>query len=130
MGRTFLDVDTAGPRPRAAHAAAPAARGTPDHREIWMDDLRVKEQLTDFVLQNYLFGDTARIPGEDDGLVEEGIIDSTGVLELIEFLESQFDITVSEEETVPENLGTIANLTRYVTAQQRAAERDVEFGRR
>ena len=94
-----------------------------------MDDLRVKEQLTDFVLENYLFGDTTRIPGEDDGLVEEGIIDSTGVLELIEFLESQFDITVSEEETVPENLGTIAKLTRYVTAKRRAAERDLEFGR-
>ena len=77
-----------------------------------MDDPRVKAQLTDFVLTNYLFGDATRMPGDDDRLVEEGIIDSTGILELIEFLESQFGITVSEEETVPENLGTIASLTR------------------
>ena len=89
-----------------------------------MDDPRVKAQLTDFVLNNYLFGDTTRIPGEDDGLVEEGIIDSTGVLELIEFLEAQFDITVSEEETVPENLATLAKLTRYVTAKRGAARAD------
>lgn len=94
-----------------------------------MDDPRTKAQLRDFVLANYLFGDATRIPGDDDSLVEQGVIDSTGVLELIEFLESQFDITVSEAETVPENLGSISNLTRYVAAKRSEAERDHQFGR-
>ena len=51
------------------------------------------------------FGDVAKVPRDDDALVEEGIIDSTGILELIEFLESHFGIEVSEAETIPQNLG-------------------------
>jgi acyl carrier protein len=94
-----------------------------------VDDLRIKKELTDFVVSNYLFGDTTRMPGDEDGLVEQGIIDSTGVLELIEFLESHFDITVAEAETVPENLGSIANLVRYVAAKRSGNRQDLTFDR-
>jgi acyl carrier protein len=91
-------------------------------------DPHIKKDLTDFVLDNFLFGDSTRLPGDDDGLVELGIIDSTGVLELIEFLESHFGIEVCEEETVPANLGTIADLTRFVAAKQAAVD-GLELGR-
>jgi acyl carrier protein len=86
------------------------------------DDVKVQVQaeLTDFIVNNYLFGDVLRTPGNDDSLVEDGVIDSTGILELIEFLESQFGITVTEEETIPQNLGTIAHLVEFVTAKQDA----------
>ncbi|WP_197746691.1 acyl carrier protein [Mycolicibacterium confluentis] len=50
------------------------------------------------------------------------MIDSTGILELIEFLESHFGIEVSESETVPQNLDTIANLTQFVTAKKTVEE--------
>jgi acyl carrier protein len=82
---------------------------------------QVRAQLLDFVVTNYLFGDASRAPGEDDSLVEGGIIDSTGVMELIEFLESQFAIVVSDEDTVPRNLDTIANLTEFVLRKQAPA---------
>jgi acyl carrier protein len=81
-------------------------------------ETQVRTELLDFVVTNYLFGDTTRAPGDDDSLVEGGIIDSTGVMELIEFLESQFGIEVSDEDTVPANLDTIANLTRFVQRKQ------------
>ena len=74
------------------------------------------------MLQHYLFGDMTRVPQDDDTLVEEGIIDSTGILELIEFLESRFGIEVSEAETVPENLGSISSLTRYVMSKRSVHE--------
>jgi acyl carrier protein len=77
-------------------------------------DVQVRSELIDFIVANYLFGDVARTPADDYSLVEGGVIDSTGILELIEFLEPQFGIEVSEAETVPENLGTISNLTRFV----------------
>ena len=48
---------------------------------------QIRAELTEFIVTNYLFGDVARTPRDDDALVEEGIIDSTGILELIEFLE-------------------------------------------
>jgi acyl carrier protein len=82
----------------------------------------VRAELTDFVVSNYLFGDVARTPGDNDSLVEEGVIDSTGILELIEFLESHFDIEVSETETVPQNLGSIADLTRFVQGKRAGRE--------
>jgi acyl carrier protein len=81
-------------------------------------DVQVRTELTDFIVANYLFGDVARTPGDEDLLVEGGVIDSTGILELIEFLESHFGIEVSETETVPENLGTISNLTRFVSSKK------------
>jgi acyl carrier protein len=83
---------------------------------------RITSDLTDFIVTNYLFGDAGRAPAEDASLVEGGIIDSTGVLELIEFLESHFGIEVSEDETVPENLDTISALTRFVLNKHAAVD--------
>ena len=51
--------------------------------------------MTDFIVANYLFGDVARIPAGDDSLVEGGVVDSTAILELIEFFESHFGIEES-----------------------------------
>jgi acyl carrier protein len=78
---------------------------------------QIRAELTEFVVANYLFGDAARAPRDEDALVEAGIVDSTGVLELIEFLESRFGIEVSEAETVPQNLGSISSLTEFVTSK-------------
>jgi acyl carrier protein len=78
----------------------------------------VRADLVEFVVDNYLFGDVARMPEDDDSLVDGGVIDSTGVLELIEFLEAHFGIEVSESETVPDNLGSIANLTKFVVGKK------------
>lgn len=85
-------------------------------------DKQVRAELTGFIVANYLFGDAARAPGDDTLLVEEGIIDSTGILELIEFLESHFGIEVPEAETVPENLGSISRLTGFVVGKLPAGE--------
>jgi acyl carrier protein len=79
---------------------------------------QIQEELIEFIVTNYLFGDTARVPRDDDSLVEEGIIDSTGILELIEFIGSRFGVEVSESETVPENFGSISSLTEFVMSKQ------------
>jgi acyl carrier protein len=79
-----------------------------------VDAAQIRAELVDFVVTNFLFGDADRAPGDDESLVEGGIIDSTGVMELIEFLESHFGVEVAERDTVPSNLDTLANLTRFV----------------
>jgi acyl carrier protein len=81
-------------------------------------DLQVRAELTEFIISNYLFGDSISAPSDVDSLVGGGIIDSTGILELIEFLESHFGIEVSETETVPENLDSISSLTRFVVSKK------------
>jgi acyl carrier protein len=85
-------------------------------------DTQIREELTEFIVTNYLFGDAARSPRDDDSLVEEGIIDSTGILELIEFLESHFEVEVSESEVVPDNLGSISNLTEFIMNKRSVRE--------
>lgn len=81
-------------------------------------ELDVREDLRGFITTNFLFGDESRTPADDEDLLLAGVVDSTGILELIEFLEEQFGIEVSEDETVPENLGSVDNLTRYVTGKR------------
>ena len=78
---------------------------------------QLEAELKEFISSAYLFGDDSRMPSDDDSLLDTGILDSTGVLELIEFLEEKYQISVEDTETVPENLGSIAGLTRYVSAK-------------
>ncbi|WP_447942445.1 acyl carrier protein, partial [Microbacterium aurum] len=67
-----------------------------------------------FIFENLVLGDRARMPAPTESLIESGVIDSTGVLELIEFLEDEFGITVEDSETVPENLDTIERVVAFV----------------
>lgn len=80
-------------------------------------EAQVKADLRDFVSANYLFGDSDRAPSDHESLIGTGVVDSTGILELIEYLESHFGIEVLETETLPQNLDSIANLTRFVVAK-------------
>lgn len=77
----------------------------------------ITEQLIEFITTAYLFGDESRLPAADESLLETGVLDSTGVLELIEFLEDTYQIQVEDTETIPENLGSISGLTRFVLSK-------------
>jgi len=77
----------------------------------------VTADLREFICTAYLFGDESQMPADTASLLENRILDSTGVLELIEFLEENYRITVADNETLPENLGSVANLTRFVVAK-------------
>jgi acyl carrier protein len=88
-------------------------------------EVQVRAELAEFIVTNYLFGDAIRAPRDEDSLIEGGIIDSTGILELIEFLESHFGIEVSEAETVPENLDSISSLTQFVVSKKAVRETNV-----
>jgi acyl carrier protein len=85
-------------------------------------DTEIQAELTEFIVTNYLFGDAAMAPQGNDSLIEVGIIDSTGVLELIQFVESHFGIEVTEEEMTPQNLGSISNLTEFVMRKRSLRE--------
>lgn len=76
---------------------------------------QIRERIELFILNNFLFDDTSRMPDPTDSLIGTSVMDSTGVLELIEFLESAFSVQVEDDETTPENLDSIENLVRFVT---------------
>ena len=72
-----------------------------------------KAEIKEFIIDNFLFGDADGI-GDDTSFLEEGIIDSTGVLELVAFLEENYNISVEDEELIPENLDSISNIAQYL----------------
>lgn len=74
----------------------------------------VQNRIEEFILGDLLFGDAARMPAPEDSLVSSGIVDSTGILEIIEFIEAEFGVTVDDTETIPENLDGVARLTEFV----------------
>jgi len=74
----------------------------------------IRVALGDFIVRNFLFGDSSRRPDDRASLVESGVIDSTGVLELIEFVEDSFGVHVEESETTPQNFDTIAGIVSFV----------------
>lgn len=71
-------------------------------------------KIREFIVSNFLFGDTSRMPDDGQSLLESGVVDSTGVLELVEFLEQDLGVKVADHETVPANLDTIENLAHFV----------------
>ena len=73
-------------------------------------------KLREFIKETFLFGEEITF-SDDDSFLEMGIIDSTGVLELVMFLESHFNITVNDNELVPENLDSTNNLVAFVNGK-------------
>jgi acyl carrier protein len=72
-----------------------------------------KTKTKEFIIENFLFGNADGL-NDETSFLEEGIIDSTGVLELITFLEEEFAIKVDDEELIPENLDSINNVVAFL----------------
>ena len=80
--------------------------------------VKIEKQIRDFIVENFLFGESDNGLQDSDSLLEKGIIDSTGVLELVSFLEETYEFEVEDEELVPENLDAIANVTSFILMKQ------------
>ena len=72
-----------------------------------------KDEIRAFVVENFLFGSDENLE-DNTSFLDEGIIDSTGILELVSFLEEEFAIIVEDEELIPENLDSINNVSAYL----------------
>ena len=81
--------------------------------------MEIKEKVKTFIRESFLFDSTAQIE-DGDSLLEKGIIDSTGVLELILYLEEEFGIKIEDEEVIPENLDSVANIENLIMSKNGA----------
>ncbi len=73
----------------------------------------VREQIRDFLTVNFLYGEDTPLD-DNASLMAQGVLDSTGVLELVLFVEETYGISVDEDDLQPEHFDSIASLTRYV----------------
>jgi acyl carrier protein len=80
---------------------------------------QIRDQLRAFVVRQFLFGEDNGM-ADDASLLDQGVVDSTGVLELVAFLESNYGIKVADDELVPDNLDSIQSLERFVQRKTQA----------
>lgn len=86
-----------------------------------MYDATVAQQVRGFIVENFLFGQDTGFK-DNDSFLEGGIIDSTGVLQLIACLQETYGIVVEDEEVTPENMDTLNNVTAYVLRKLNTTE--------
>ena len=77
-----------------------------------MDSLESK--IRSFIVDNFLFGEGENDLGNEDSLLENGLIDSTGILELVAFIQQAFEIAIRDDEIVPDNLDSIDKISTFV----------------
>ena len=73
-----------------------------------------KPEIREFIINNFLFGEGGDTLKDDESFLDSGIVDSTGVLELVGFLEERFKIAVDSNELLPENLDSVERVSAFV----------------
>ena len=80
-----------------------------------------KSKIREFILENFVIGLDETELNDDDSFLDQGIIDSTGVLEVVAFVEETYSFDVEDEEVIPENFDSINNLAAYIEKKQAGA---------
>lgn len=76
--------------------------------------MSIEAKIRAYIAENFLFGEADQL-AVTDSFLDKGIIDSTGILEIVMFLEEQFGIKVADSEMLPENLDSVANIVNFIT---------------
>jgi acyl carrier protein len=77
------------------------------------------EKVRTFIVENFLFGDGSTLK-DDSSFLQERIVDSTGILEIITFLETEFSIKIEDDELLPENLDSLNNIDAFLKRKMAA----------
>ena len=74
---------------------------------------KMRERIKGYIIDNFLFGDEEGLE-DQTSFLDAGILDSTGILEVVDFLDNEFSITISDDEILPENLDSINNIDNFL----------------
>jgi len=83
--------------------------------------METREMVKQYIIENFLFGDTDPLQSDSMSLLDEGIIDSVGVMELVAFLEQDFELAIDDKDLIPENLDSVDNLVAFIGRKQTSA---------
>lgn len=84
-----------------------------------MSNPDIKKALRIFILENYLFTDDEAALGDDDSFLDNGILDSMGILELIDYLTEDLSIDVDGDEVTPDNLDSINKVVNFIEKKRK-----------
>jgi acyl carrier protein len=88
---------------------------------MWEELLEIREEIREFILDNFMMGMKGDKLNDSDSLLDKGIIDSTGILELVGFLEGNYQIKVEDEDLMPQNFDSVDNLINYLEIKSKRA---------
>lgn len=80
-----------------------------------LDEIKIK--IKEYILENFLYSASNDKLADNDSFLEQGIVDSTGILELVAFIEETFPIKLSDEDLVPENLDSINKISNFILSK-------------
>jgi acyl carrier protein len=79
--------------------------------------MALKDELRQFVTDNFMYGKPYEGFADDDSFIERGIMDSTAVMELVAYLERRYRITLHDKDLIPDNLDSVTSLARFVKSR-------------
>jgi acyl carrier protein len=80
--------------------------------------MSVEQKVKEYIMDNFLFTDDESSLNNSDSFMEKGIVDSTGMLEIIYYLEDEFAIKVEDDEMIPENLDSVNNIAAFLNKKK------------
>ena len=80
--------------------------------------MEIREQVRYYIIENFLFGEAEILNDDELSLLDSGIIDSIGVMELVAMLEDDFGLAINDEELTPNNLDSVKNITAFIGHKQ------------
>jgi acyl carrier protein len=89
--------------------------------------MQIENEIRKFIMENFILDGEVDL-SEEDSLLEKGIIDSTGVLELVAFIEETYQFKIKDEELVPENLDSIKNILQFIQNKLNVSGEDLNRG--
>ena len=76
--------------------------------------MQSKSEIRNFIVENFLYGQDNGL-GDDVSFLQKGLMDSTGILELLSFIEEKYGISIDDEELIPDNFDSLNKLSNYIT---------------
>lgn len=78
----------------------------------------IEHELSKFIVDNFLFGDAAAAPTATEPLVRSGLVDSTGILEIVTYLDTRYGVRAADDELIAENFESIAAIAQFVLTKR------------
>jgi len=76
--------------------------------------MSIEDKIRGYILENFLFTDDQSALSSTDSFLEKGLVDSTGILEIMTFIEDEYGFSVEDDEMIPENLDSVINIVKFI----------------
>jgi acyl carrier protein len=81
--------------------------------------MEIKHEIRDYIIENFCYGQDDQTLDDNVSFLQNGIIDSTGVLELVSFIQDKYSIHVADDDLIPENLDSLSKVSAFIARKKK-----------